>query len=446
MNVQRGQAGALLPLVLFVVVYFGASWYMGDFYAVPVLVVFLAVLVFAFLQYPRVSFEAKLEAFTRGAGESNLVLMILIFLLAGVFGQVSKDTGAIKAAVDLTLYYLPPQAMIAGLFTVACFVSLSLGTSVGTIAALAPVAVGLEASIPGTLAVSLGAVIGGAMLGDNLSFISDTTIAATRSLEVGMKDKFRVNVRIVTGPFAITLLFYVLMPVDVPAESALLPPDGAQLLFLVPYVVVFGMALAGIHVIPALLTGIALSLLVGVTTGALDPGAAVRSVSEGLAGMFELSIICLVIGGLVGIIRSNGGIDFLLHRLTQRLRSPVQVELAVFTLTGLVNLCIANNTITLITVGPIARNLATEYGLDRRRAASIMDTASCFVQGVIPYGAQVLTAVAIASFAVSPVEVIRYLYYPLLTGLFTLLFVGKGGRKKAGDREAQVAGQEYCRD
>lgn len=429
MSVHSGQAGALLPLILFVVVYFGASWYMGDFYAVPVLSVFLLALVFAFLQYPRVRFDVKLEAFTRGAGQPDLVLMVLIFLLAGVFGQVSRDTGAIDAAVQLARYYLPPQAMIAGLFVVACGVSLSLGTSVGTVAALAPVAVALESSMGGTLATSLGAIIGGAMLGDNLSFISDTTIAATRLLEVDMRDKFRANLPIVAGPFAITLLLYVFMPADLPAESGLLPPDGAQLLFLVPYVVVFGMALAGIHVIPALIAGIALSLFLGFSGGVFGLERGISSVNEGLSGMFELSMICLVIGGLVGIIRSNGGIDFLLRRLTRSLKSPAQAELAVFSLTGLVNLCIANNTITIITVGPIARNLATEYGLDRRRAASIMDTASCFVQGVIPYGAQVLTAVAMASFTVSPVEVMRYLYYPVLTGVFTLLFICKGKRK-----------------
>ncbi|HLW19729.1 MAG TPA: Na+/H+ antiporter NhaC family protein [Cyclobacteriaceae bacterium] len=434
---EKGKLSALFPLLFFVVVYMASSIYLNDFYSVPVLVAFLLSLLVAFVQYPTIKFKNKLAAFTAGAGNDNILIMILIFLLAGAFGQISRDMGAISSIVNFSLQYVSPQIIIAALFLISAFISISLGTSVGTIAALSPIAVGLSEQVPDSLAIALASIIGGAMFGDNLSFISDTTIAASRTQGIGMKEKFKANIKIVILPMLITFTIYLFFNQEL-SRSPIEVVGEYDLVKIVPYLMVFALAITGVNVIATLTIGIFLSLIIGGYFQEFSWIEAVQSVNQGLAGMYELSLICLIIGGIVGIIRMNGGIDYLLYQVLKRVDSAKKAELGIAFLTGMVNLSIANNTITIIIVGPIAKEIALTHQVKLTRSASIMDTMSCFVQGIIPYGAQMLAAMAVASFAVSPLEILQYLYYPLLTGLFTLAFIFFGKRKGVEAQGAEM--------
>src|SRR5690554_2469425 len=288
---EKGKLSALFPLLFFVVVYMASSIYLNDFYSVPVLVAFLLSLLVAFVQYPTIKFKNKLAAFTAGAGNDNILIMILIFLLAGAFGQISRDMGAISSIVNFSLNYVSPQIIIAGLFLISAFISVSLGTSVGTIAALSPIAVGLSENVPESLAIALAAVIGGAMFGDNLSFISDTTIAASRSQGIPMNEKFKANIRIVALPMLITLVIYMFFNLGL-SNSDLDAVGDYDLVKFIPYLVVFVIAILGVNVIISLAVGIALSLMIGGYFGEFTWIEALQSVNQGLAGMYELSLIC----------------------------------------------------------------------------------------------------------------------------------------------------------
>lgn len=428
---NKGNFWALIPLILFVVIYFAGSYMLGDFYALPVLVVFMISLFIAFIQFPKKPFKEKLSSFAKGAGDENILIMILIFLLAGAFGELSKNIGAISSTINFALTYIPPQFIISGLFLVSCFISTSLGTSVGTIVALAPIAVGLEENIPGIMAIALAAVIGGSMFGDNLSFISDTTIAATRTQGVGMKEKFKVNFKMVLPVAILVMIIYSILGFQMLQNAQNLNVGTYEIIKIVPYVLVFVLALSGLNVIWTLGIGIICAALIGLFTGSIDFLAILKSINDGFAGMFELSILCLVIGGVVGIIRMNGGIDYLLHAVTKRINSKKRAELSIAFLVSLVNLAIANNTITIVIVGPIAKDISDENQLDGSRVASILDTISCFIQGLVPYGAQILAAMAAANMILSeknqplmsPVDVMQYLYYPVLMGIVAFLFI-----------------------
>lgn len=428
---------ALLPLVSFVVIYFSASLYLGDFYAVPVLVVFLLSLFIAFIQYPKKAFADKLKHFSVGSGDENILVMILIFLMAGAFGSLSNSIGAISSTVNFALTYISPSFIVSGIFLISCFISISLGTSVGTIVALAPIAVGFEDHISGVLPIALAAVVGGAMFGDNLSFISDTTIAATRTQDVGMRDKFRVNFAIVFPVAILVSVIYYFLGIQFEQRMNMLSVQDYELVKVVPYLVVFVLALSGVQVIWTLGIGVLVALLIGLSTTDMTILESISSINAGLASMFELSILCLIIGGVVGVIRFNGGIDYLLDTILRKIKSRKGAELWIAALTAVVNLALANNTITIVIVGPIAKEISNKFSLDSKRVASILDTISCFVQGIIPYGAQILAALAAAAVVFegqpgkipSPFELIQYLYYPFLTGLATLLFIFISKRK-----------------
>lgn len=432
---KRGGVGsfwALLPLILFVVIYFSSSLLLGDFYAVPVLVVFVISLFVAFLQYPQKSFADKLNHFSIGSGDPNILVMILIFLLAGAFGSLSNVIGSISSTINFALTYISPSYIISGLFLISCFVSISMGTSVGTIVALAPIAVGFEQYIPGVTALALAAVVGGSMFGDNLSFISDTTIAATRTQNVGMKDKFRVNFRIVMPVAILVAIIYYFIGSTLVKDDAVLAVGSYEIVKIVPYILVFGLALAGIQVVWTLGIGILVAFFIGLVLGDVTFLESVQAINTGFAGMFELSILCLIIGGVVGIIRFNGGVDYLLNVILRNIKTRKGAELGIAFLTALVNFSLANNTITIVIVGPIAKDISDRFNLVPKRVASILDTVSCFVQGIIPYGAQILAALAATAIVVngsltkpsiSPIDIIQYLYYPLLTGVATLLFI-----------------------
>ncbi|MFZ4262700.1 Na+/H+ antiporter NhaC family protein [Sphingobacterium sp. HJSM2_6] len=428
---KNGKFWALFPLIFFVIVYFAGSYSLGDFYALPVLLVFILSLFVAFAQYPKVSFNQKLASFAKGAGDENILIMILIFLLAGAFGELSKDIGAISSTINFSLTYISPEFIVAGLFLVACFISTSLGTSVGTIVALAPIAVGLEEHIPHVMPIALAAVIGGSMFGDNLSFISDTTIAATRTQHVGMREKFKVNFKMVLPVAILVFVIYLFLGWQLVSTGQAMEVGQYDLIKIIPYVLVFVLALLGLNVIWTLGIGIITATLIGLYTHSIDFLTVLSSINSGFAGMLELSVLCLIIGGVVGIIRFNGGIDYLLNQVTKRVNSKKKAELGIAFLVSLVNLAIANNTITIIIVGPIAKDISDKNGLNGPRVASILDTISCFIQGLVPYGAQLLAALAAANLVLrdqqqdllSPLEVMQYLYYPFLIGLVTFLFI-----------------------
>lgn len=420
MTQKPGKFWALLPLITFIVIYLVTSIVLHDFYKMPVLVAFVISAVVGFLMYPKISFTHKTEEFSKGAGDPGITLMILIFILAGAFAGLSQKIGAVDSTINFALAYVSPQFLIAGLFLTACFISLSLGTSVGTVVALAPIAAGINESVPGSLSVGLAAVVGGSMFGDNLSMISDTTIAATRTQGVEMRDKFKVNFWIALPPAVVTFLIYSFSS-GISEQPIAAHPYSIMLI--IPYLFVLIAALLGMPVIWVLIAGILLSFGIGWFNADLDLWSMIQSINSGMASMFELSMICLVIGGIVGLIKYYGGIDYILHHTLKKINTPRSGELGIAALTALVNATLANNTITILIVGPIAKNIADENNIDLRRSASILDTISCFVQGVLPYGAQMLAALAVAQQQISPFDIMSKLYYPYLLGASTLLFI-----------------------
>ena len=428
MSIKKGKFWALLPLIAFIFIYFSSSIYLQDFYSVPALVVFVMALIIAFIQYPKTSFNTKVDAFCKNAGEETIILMVLIFLLAGAFGSLGTSIGAVQSTVNLFLNYLPPSFIVAGFFLLACFISTALGTSVGTIVTVAPIAVHMDAMIPGSMPLLLGAVVGGSMFGDNLSFISDTTIAATRTQEIDMKSKFKTNFKIVLPAAIISTVIYFSLSQHFDTSHFQGKILDFDFILILPYLLVFGLAISGINVIWALIAGIISFFGIGVFYSNVPVLDLVSSINEGFSGMYELSIICLIIGGVVGIIRLNGGLDYIIYHLTKSIKTKKQAELSIAALTALANICLANNTITILICGKIAKDISDQHELEPKRVASLLDTVSCFIQGILPYGAQVLAAVAAAgvvttTMKISSIDVISNLYYPFLTGISTLIFI-----------------------
>lgn len=423
---KKGSGFALIPLGVFLVVYLGASLIAKDFYAVSVIVPFLSAALTAIIMNRKVNLDEKINIFCKGAGNSNILLMVLIFILAGAFAQVAKDMGAVDSTVNLGLSLLPSSLLIPGIFVIACFIALSVGTSMGTIVALVPIAVGISDRTGIAVALAVGAVVSGAMFGDNLSIISDTTIAATRTQGCEMKDKFKMNFKIVLPAAIITFITFMVltMNADVTSVEAL----EFSLIKIVPYIVVIASALLGVNVILVLLSGILISGAIGFLTGSFDLLGFFGSVSNGIGGMSELIIISLLIAGTIELIKFNGGIDFILHKGMKNFKSKRGAEYGIAALVSLVDVCTANNTVAIVTVGPIAKNISDEYELEPKRVAGIMDMFSCAFQGVIPYGAQLISAAGLA--AISPFEIMGYLFYPYLMGICAIIAIYLYWRKK----------------
>ena len=399
---------ALSPLLVFLCLYLVVSLIVNDFYKVPITVAFLVSSVYAVCITKGLSLNDRIMQYSQGAANKNVMLMIWIFVLAGAFAQSAKDIGAIDATVNLTLQLLPGNLLLAGFFLAACFISLSIGTSVGTIVALVPVIAGIAEKTGMDMAFMTAIVVGGAFFGDNLSFISDTTIAATRTQGCAMKDKFKVNFRIVLPAALAVLGYYVYRGygMNVPTEV-----HDIEWLKVLPYLVVLVTAFVGFNVALVLLMGILASGIVGLCTGSIGIFDWFGSLGTGMSGMGELIIITLMAGGMLELIRFNGGMDYIIHTLTRKIEGKKGAEMSIAALVSIANICTANNTIAIITIGPLANSIATKYGVDKRKSASILDTFSCVVQGVIPYGAQMLMAAKLAS--ISPLSIIEYLYYPL---------------------------------
>ena len=409
---------ALSPLLVFVTLYLVTSIVAGDFYRVPITVAFLVASVYA-VCIGRGPLRKRIELFSRGAGNSQMMLMVWIFVLSGAFAHSAKVMGSVDATVQLTLSVLPSHMLLSGLFMAACFVSLSIGTSVGTIVALTPIAAGVAQQTGADVALITAAVVGGSFFGDPLSFISATTIIATQTQGCLLSDKFRVNSFIVI-PAAIVILFlYVILGSNISA-----PTDTgiADFWLVMPYLVVLVTAIFGMNVMAVLTLGIVLTGVVGLATGAFaDVYAWMQSMGEGIVSMGELIIITMLAGGLLERVREMGGIDFIISRMTRHLNGKRGAELSIGALVAVVNLCTANNTVAIITVGGIARQIGERFHLDPRKCASLLDTFSCTAQGIIPYGAQLLMAAGLAS--INPVSIIPYLYYPMAIGIAAILAI-----------------------
>lgn len=416
-SLKKGGWWSLSPLVVFLCLYLITSLLVNDFYKVPITVAFLLSSCYAIAITRGLKLEQRIYQFSVGAGNKNILLMIWIFVLAGAFAQSAKQMGAIDATVNLTLHILPDNLLLAGIFIAACFISLSIGTSVGTIVALTPVAVGLAEKTGIDLPYMVGVVVGGSFFGDNLSFISDTTIASTKTQDCVMRDKFKVNFMIVVPTALIVLGIYIFQGLSLSATPQI---QEVEWLKVIPYLIVLGTAIAGMNVMPVLLLGIFSTGIIGLFTGTgfFDWFGAMGT---GITGMGELIIITLLAGGMLETIRYNGGIDFIISRLTRHVTGKRGAELSIAALVSVANLCTANNTIAIITTGPIAKDIAKRFHLDRRKTASILDTFSCLIQGIIPYGAQMLIAAGLAG--ISPLSIIGSLYYPFCMGACAILAI-----------------------
>ena len=406
---------ALSPLLVFIVLYLVTSIVARDFYKVPITVAFMVASIYAVASSGKMPLQKRIESYSRGAASGNLMMMLWIFVLAGAFANAAKEMGCIDATVNLTLHLLPAEMLLAGVFLAACFISLSIGTSVGTIVALVPIAAGLANGTGMSTALMTAIVVGGAFFGDNLSFISDTTIAATQTQGCRLSDKFRVNLFIAAPAAFIIFIVYLLMGENIQTPKQI--PDF-ELLKVFPYLIVLAVAVFGMNVMAVLTIGILLTGIIGLIGGSFDVYGWFGAMGDGIKGMGELIIITMMAGGLLEIIRMNGGIDYIIKKLTAHVNGRRGAELAIAALVTLTNVCTANNTVAIITVGGIAKQIGDRYGVDNRKCASILDTFSCFTQGIIPYGAQMLIAAGLAE--LNPIEILPYLYYPLVLGLMAL--------------------------
>ena len=409
---------ALSPMIVFILVYLIPSIIANDFYAVPITVAFMAASIFAIAVSGGLPLSKRIQTYSKGASTENMMLMLWIFVLAGAFANSAKQMGSIDATVNLTLSLLPSSTLLAGLFLAACFISISIGTSVGTIVALTPIATGVAQSTGISIPLIVGLVVGGSFFGDNLSFISDTTVVATRTQNCRMSDKFRANAFLAFPAAIIICCLYIILGMGVETPSDIPEVD---ILKVAPYLLVLICAVCGMNVMAVLTIGILLTGIIGIYDGSYSFFEWLGAMGQGIIGMGELIIITMMAGGLLEIVRVNGGIDFIIDRMTNHINSKRGAELTIATLVSMVDICTANNTVAILTVGGIAKQISDRFGVDNRKAASILDTFSCCIQGIIPYGAQILMAAGLAM--LNPVEIIPYLYYPLAIGIIALLAI-----------------------
>ena len=424
---QKGNPWALLPFVVFLILFIGSGILLDDFYAFPVIVAIAISSAVALGMNRKESLSTKVDIFCKGAGNSNVMLMVVIFLLAGAFSETAKGMGAVDATVNFALSVIPQNFLVVGLFIIACFISLAMGTSVGTIVALAPIGIGIAEQSELSVALLLATIIGGSMFGDNLSFISDTTITSTRTQGAQMKDKFKVNFFIVLPAAIVTCVILMFMTTDISTSIA---HESFNWFKIVPYIFVIIFAIAGLNVFLVLACGIGLAGIVGLIDGSYDVMSLVQAIGDGMAGMFEMAFLAILIAGMVEVIKHNGGIDFILRIATRKIKSKKDAEFAMAGLVSLTDLSTANNTIAILIAGPLAKNIAQEYDIEPRKAASIIDIFSCAVQGLIPYGAQFLVAASLAG--ISPIVMMQYSYYSILIAVcgVVAILIGYPASKK----------------
>lgn len=426
----KANGAALLPFIVFVLVYLATGIILNAmgvemaFYQVAAPVCILPAIILAFIMFEG-SIDDKFNDFVRGCGDENIIIMCLIYILAGAFATVSKASGGVDSVVNFALSLIPVQYITAGIFLISCFISISTGTSVGTISAVGPIAVGVATKGNLSLPLVLGALVGGAMFGDNLSVISDTTIAATRTQNVGMKDKFRANIKIAIPAAVIT--FIVLLIVGKPEGKVVLDDLNYKLILIIPYLFVLISALAGMNVFLVLTSGIILSGIIGIFTGGLTMMTFAQKIFDGFSGMFEIFLLSLLTGGLSYMVSSNGGIEWLVQKIRSFAKDVKSAEISIALLTLVTDAATANNTVAIIIDGPVAKEISKDFKVDPRRSASFLDTFSCVMQGIIPYGAQILIAAGLTkelgALAVSPVQIIPFLWYQALLAVFAILSI-----------------------
>ncbi len=416
---QKGNALALIPLVIFVGLFLGVGIITGDFTKMPLNIAITIAVVIALVMNRKQKFADKVEVFTKGAGHSNIILMVLIFVLAGAFSKVTEEMGGVKSTVNLGLTLIPSNLLIVGLFIICMFVSISMGTSVGTVAAIAPVGFGISEATDISAAIAMATVVGGAMFGDNLSMISDTTISAVRTQNTRMSDKFKVNFRIVLPGAIITMIILGFLTHSATVSST--KDYSFEFIKVIPYLLVLILALIGINVIIVLIGGTVLSGIIGLIDGSFNWIGFLKAASEGMIGMEDIAIIALMIGGLIGLIQHYGGITWLLNFVRSKVKSRRGAEFGIAGLVSAADISTANNTISILMAGPLAKNIADEYDIDPRKSASILDIfGSCF-QGLLPYSPQVIAAAGVAG--ISPFMLVPYSIYPIVLGISGLIAI-----------------------
>lgn len=421
----KANGWALLPILVFLVIFLGSGFISGDFYSMPAIVGFLIALFVAFLQEREHDFQEKIHIVAQGVGDDNIITMCLIFLAAGGFSGAVTAAGGVESTVNLGLSILPSSVAVAGLFVIGCFISVSMGTSMGTIAALAPIAVGISEKTGFGMPICIGAVVCGAMFGDNLSMISDTTIAAVKTQGCEMKDKFKENFLIVLPAAVLTIVIFVALTSH---GSFQITDDLPYNIWrVVPYLVVLVGALAGFNVFLVLLAGIVLSLAVGVATGSIPLGDVFRVIAQGadgsggIMGMYDITVISIVVACIVSLVREMGGIQFILEVIKKRIRGKKGGELGIAFLALLVDMCTANNTVAIVMAGPIAKEISEEFQISPKRSASLLDMFTSVGQGLIPYGAQLLSAASLTK--LTPYQILPYCFYPVLMAVSGLIFI-----------------------
>ena len=427
------RAKALIPFGVFLLFYLGLSLSSGDFYKVPMPIAFVVASATALVLNRKASLRSKIELFAHGMGNVDIMTMCLIFVLAGAFAETARRMGAVDSTIQIALSFIPPHLMLCGLFMVACFISLAIGTSVGTIVALTPIALGVTQTLGISGGLCLGAVVGGAMFGDNLSMISDTTIAATRTQGIEMREKFTANLHVAAPAAIVTVILYIIL------SHTGEPMAGRHLtlkmfLDVSPYLCILVLALTGLNVMALLMLGTLLAGVIGIINGSFSFWEFLAAAGVGARSMADTLIVAILAGGLLKVIRYNGGIEYLMKKIERLIRGRRSCEFGIALLVGVVNVFTANNTVAIVIAGPIAKDLAKRYEVSPARSASILDTTSCIVQGMIPYGAQILSAVGLAgAAAVSASEVMKFLCYPYVLALFLTGSILLAGRRKSAD-------------
>lgn len=416
---NKGRAIALLPIGVFLVIFLGSGIIMNDFYAMPAIVAFLIALAVAFMQNRKLSFAEKFAIISKGVGDENIITMCLIFLCAGAFSGAVTAAGGVESTVNFGLSILPSNIAVVGLFVIGCFISVSMGTSMGTIAALAPIAVGISEKTGFAMAICIGAVVCGAMFGDNLSMISDTTIAAVKTQGCEMKDKFKANFLIVLPAAIITIIIFLLITRN--SDYQMTEDLSYNLFQILPYILVLVGALIGINVFVVLIGGTIVSLIVGVATGTLAVSELFTVVGSGVTGMYDITVISIVVACIVSLVKENGGIQFILNMIRNGIKGKKGAEIGIAGLSLMVDACTANNTVAIVMAGPIAKEISEEFGVDAKRSASLLDIFTSVGQGLIPYGAQLLSAATLT--ALTPFDILPYCYYPILMAVSALVFI-----------------------
>ena len=424
---KKGNVWALLPIMVFLVIFLGSGIMMGDFYAMPAIVAFLIALAVAFLQNRKLSFNEKIGVIAKGVGDENIITMSLIFLCAGAFSGAVSAAGGVESTVNLGLSVLPSGVAVVGLFVIGCFISVSMGTSMGTIAALAPIAVGISEKTGFSMAICIGAVVCGSMFGDNLSMISDTTIAAVKTQGCEMKDKFKENFFIVLPAALLTIVIFYIITRN--GNFQISQELAYNIWRVVPYVLVLVGALIGINVFVVLIGGTVVSLIVGVATGSIALDQMFVVVGNGVTGMYDITVISIVVACIVSLVKEHGGIHFVLDLIRRRIKSEKGAELGIAGLSLVVDACTANNTVAIVMAGPIAKEISDEFGVDAKRSASLLDIFSSVGQGLIPWGAQLLSAATLTG--LTPFDIIPYCYYPILMAVSAVIFIIFRKRKTA---------------